>query len=574
MSQRWFIGSGLITLLLSGCGMAKSAQDIAKLTKASTILITAYTEQPSTGTGFFIEGEKGVCTVLTARHVVPIATKVSLQTNDGKRPRKPAKIQRFPNQDLAIVTFKPVEEEDCPYPALKLGDSDKVAEGETIHIAGFPGGSPTSQFVPGTVSALAKRPDGYGISYSATTAGGMSGGPVVNSAGEVIAIHGITEQQLIEKEKLKGENPSPQQQSAKSTNPPERVVQDTFKWGIPSKVYKENLAAAKSEVDMAKELLNKGNDLVASKKYEEAIAAYNKALVYKPNYAEVWFGGGVMLYELKRYEDAIASYDKALKIKPNYHKAWYNRGVTLDELKRYEEAIVSYDKATQFKPNYHKAWYSRGIALGELKRYEEAIASYDKALKFKPDFHEAWYNRGNVLGKLKRYEEAIASYDKALKFKPDFHEAWYNRGNVLGKLKRYEEAIASYDKALKFKPDFHEAWNGKGIALGELKRYEEAIASFEKAIQIKPDFPEAWNNRGIPLGELKRYEEAIASYDKALQIKPDFHEAWNGKGVALEQLQKYDEALKCYDKAISIQPDFQFAINNRKELLTKLGRSE
>jgi tetratricopeptide (TPR) repeat protein len=471
MSQRWCIASGFIILLLSGCGNTKSPQDIYKLTKASTILITAYTEQPSTGTGFFIEGEKGVCTVLTARHVVPVATKVLLQTNDGKPPWEPAKIQRFPNQDLAIVTFKPAGE-DCPYPALKLGDSDKVAEGETIYITGFPGGSSTPQFVNGAVSAIAKLPDGYGISYPVATAVGMSGGSVVNSIGEVIAIHGRSESELNDKAKLKGENPPPQQQSTKSTNPPERVVQDTFKWGIPSNVYKKNLATAKSDTLTAKDFSNNGNDLLVSKKYEEA------------------------------------------------------------------------------------------------------IASYDKALQFKPDFHEAWFYRGNALDDLQRYSEAITSYDKATQFKPNYHEAWNNRGNVLGKLKRYEEAIASFDKAIQIKPDDHEVWYNRGLPLIELKRYEEAIASYDKALQIKSDSYEAWTNRGIALGDLKRYEEAIASYDKALQIKPDSHEAWNGKGYALEQLQKYEEALKCYEKAISIQPDFQAAIDNRKELLTKLGRSE
>jgi len=71
MSQRWCIASGLITLLLSGCTIPKSPQDIYKLTKASIILITAYTKEPSTGTGFFIEGEKGVCTVLQGATSAP-----------------------------------------------------------------------------------------------------------------------------------------------------------------------------------------------------------------------------------------------------------------------------------------------------------------------------------------------------------------------------------------------------------------------------------------------------------------------------------------------------------------------
>ncbi|NCS26352.1 MAG: tetratricopeptide repeat protein, partial [Microcystis aeruginosa BS13-02] len=186
--------------------------------------------------------------------------------------------------------------------------------------------------------------------------------------------------------------------------------------------------------------------------------------------SELWHKKGLIHQMGKEYEQAIASYDRALEFKPDYHKAWNNRGNALDDLGRFEQAIASWDRALEFKPDYHEAWYNRGIALGNLGRLEEAIASYDKALEIKPDYHQAWYGRGFALGNLGRLAEAIASYDKALEIKPDYHEAWYNRGFALDDLGRLEEAIASYDRALEFKPDDHEAWNNRGIALDNLGR--------------------------------------------------------------------------------------------------------
>lgn len=50
MFSRGFIALGLIAFSISGC--TKSPEDLAKLTKASVVLITAYTAKPSTGTGF------------------------------------------------------------------------------------------------------------------------------------------------------------------------------------------------------------------------------------------------------------------------------------------------------------------------------------------------------------------------------------------------------------------------------------------------------------------------------------------------------------------------------------------
>ncbi|MBF2006103.1 MAG: tetratricopeptide repeat protein [Chlorogloeopsis fritschii C42_A2020_084] len=156
------------------------------------------------------------------------------------------------------------------------------------------------------------------------------------------------------------------------------------------------------------------------------------------------------------YEEAIASYDQAIKFKPDFHQAWYNRGHALKNLGRYEEAIASFDQAIKFKPDDHQAWYNRGNALGDLGRYEEAIASYDQAIKFKPDDHDAWYNRGNALGNLGRYEEAIASYDQAIKFKPDDHDAWYNKACCYALQANVEQAIKNLQTAISFYPEYRE----------------------------------------------------------------------------------------------------------------------
>jgi tetratricopeptide (TPR) repeat protein len=200
--------------------------------------------------------------------------------------------------------------------------------------------------------------------------------------------------------------------------------------------------------------------------------------------ASLFFEKANILAASQSYEAAIASYDKAIEFKPDYHQAWYNRGIALGNLNWHQEEITSYDKAIEFKLDDHQAWYNRGVALGNLNRYEEAITSYDKAIEFKPDKDEAWNNRGIALSNLTRYEEAITSFDKAIKLKPNNHEAWFGRGIALGNLNRYEEAIASYDKVIELKPEYHEAWFAHGIALGKLNRYEEEIASYDKAIEL------------------------------------------------------------------------------------------
>ena len=154
-----------------------------------------------------------------------------------------------------------------------------------------------------------------------------------------------------------------------------------------------------------------------------------------------------MLGDLRRYEDAIASYDKVLAIKPDYHKAWFNRGYALDKLGRYEEVIASYDRALQINPEYHEAWNGRGIALSSLGRNEKAIASYDRAIQINPDYYEAWSSRGYAFLKLERFDNAFASFEKEMEFNEG--SSYYDQACFYAVQKRVDESIINLQKAIK-----------------------------------------------------------------------------------------------------------------------------
>ncbi len=80
--------------------------------------------------------------------------------------------------------------------------------------------------------------------------------------------------------------------------------------------------------------------------------------VYQPGMdkiTEIIEKRGNALGNLGRFEEAIASYDEALKFKPDYNRAWNNRGIALGNLGRFEEAIASNNQALKFKPDDHEA---------------------------------------------------------------------------------------------------------------------------------------------------------------------------------------------------------------------------
>jgi tetratricopeptide (TPR) repeat protein len=234
---------------------------------------------------------------------------------------------------------------------------------------------------------------------------------------------------------------------------------------------------------------------------------------------------GIVLEGLKRYQEALASFERAITLRPNYAEAHSNRGNVFKALLRFDEALASYDRALALRPDFAEAYSNRGDVLCELKRFEEALASCERALAQRPDFAEAHCNRGNALRNLKRLDGALASFDRALSLKPDYAEAHSNRGTVLHDLHRFEDELASYNSALVLRPDFPEALSNRGNALQELKRFEEAVEDYKRATVLNQNFAEAYSNCGNALRELDRFAEALASFDHAIRLQPGLAEA-------------------------------------------------
>jgi tetratricopeptide (TPR) repeat protein len=133
-----------------------------------------------------------------------------------------------------------------------------------------------------------------------------------------------------------------------------------------------------------------------------------------------WYDRGNKLRKTKKYDEAIAAYDRAIQIKPDYYEAWSAKADLLYQLERYEEAIAVYEQVVHLKPNDVHSWYCRGLILGELQRYDEAIAAYERAIQIQPDFPYSWYNKACCYAWQGNIPLAIESLQQALNL--DFNQ--------------------------------------------------------------------------------------------------------------------------------------------------------
>src|SRR6266568_318302 len=87
----------------------------------------------------------------------------------------------------------------------------------------------------------------------------------------------------------------------------------------------------------------------------------NLSLKVNSKNAHALYNRGRSLQELKRFDEALASYDKARALKPDYAELFNNRGLVLQELKRFDEALLSFERALTLQPDYADAHLSEAL---------------------------------------------------------------------------------------------------------------------------------------------------------------------------------------------------------------------
>lgn len=120
---------------------------------------------------------------------------------------------------------------------------------------------------------------------------------------------------------------------------------------------------------------------------------------------------GIALFNLERPEEALAAFDAALLQAPDMAEAHNGRANVLRGLGRHQEAIFGYSRAIACNPGFADAYSNRGVAWQYLRCYAEALFDYDAAIARAPAHPDAHWNRALVLLLLGDYAAGWAEYE-------------------------------------------------------------------------------------------------------------------------------------------------------------------
>lgn len=121
-----------------------------------------------------------------------------------------------------------------------------------------------------------------------------------------------------------------------------------------------------------------------SGKADEALKLFNDIVARDEKDHNAWMQIGAIHYGAKRFDDARAAYAKALALKPDYFLANLNMGRLELSQKNYEPAIAVLVKAVEVEPKSADANHLLGEAYLQNKKGSLAVGFLNKAIELAP----------------------------------------------------------------------------------------------------------------------------------------------------------------------------------------------
>lgn len=152
---------------------------------------------------------------------------------------------------------------------------------------------------------------------------------------------------------------------------------------------------------------------------DEAIAHYQKALTYSPNYYPAHNNLGSAYLARQQFTDAQAQFEAALKANQNDAEAYFNLANVLLLTQHYPDAEHELDEGLKRMPDSAFGHVLQGLLYSRTARPELAEKNLQSALQIDPKMQQAYLQLVNLYLQQKRTPEAVGELETYLKVFPD-----------------------------------------------------------------------------------------------------------------------------------------------------------
>jgi hypothetical protein len=308
-----------------------------------------YGRRVASGSGIIVDREGIVATScnLITKFLESTENTMAVELADGTSLPMKQLLSNDCRNGLVLITIQ-----GRGLPAVTLAKGYKPKEGEEVAVMGRTsrGKSASSE---GRIRSVRKKDDTFQVTVPPSPAG--DGSAVFNRKGELIGLSTF----------IYGKKQA------------QHIV-------FPSRYVLKEFALYE---DLAKEL-SIPSPVVPLKKKEEP------PVIRSQDKAEQEFLRGVSYEKSGMYEDAIAAYARAVEINAKYGEAYVNLGLVYYRLGKYSKAVDAYKNAIRTNPAIPSAYNKLGAAYVILGEYSLALDAFKQSITIDPGNPDTHFNLG------------------------------------------------------------------------------------------------------------------------------------------------------------------------------------
>jgi tetratricopeptide (TPR) repeat protein len=139
-----------------------------------------------------------------------------------------------------------------------------------------------------------------------------------------------------------------------------------------------------------------------------------------------WNNLGIAYLDQLQYSDALAAFQKVVQLRSDYADGYINLGLTTIQWEKYTEARPYLEKALALSAGNSRALYYMGLVERRAGNSEAEIADFEKVVEKYPMSIDARRELGISYYQGHRYEEARATFEALQRIEPDDLAAHYN----------------------------------------------------------------------------------------------------------------------------------------------------
>jgi tetratricopeptide (TPR) repeat protein len=280
-----------------------------------------------------------------------------------------------------------------------------------------------------------------------------------------------------------------------------------------------------------------------------AVLASSHTQALNPDSSSFYFNKGLQEKNNKRLLVASQAFDKAILFNPQFKEAYLENAQVLMEMRQVHRAKENFTKLYELDP-------ANKVAIKELTELYYNYNEFDKAIEFAKKCTEC-ENASRIVGMSLYKQEDYAAAEKALLAalarNPLDAEATYTLARNYLDMEAYKKAVPWYEKAVNMTGSKSSWMYELGLLYYNNNDYKNSVIAFEKAAangyEQKNDFNENLGFASLYAGDFLKGEKLLLGI---LQRKPNNSTLMRDMAEIFYGKQQYDKSLEYCQKLMEL----------------------